>query len=183
MMLVVRALMLSWCVAVPGAFALGIPQIMHMSKEDFLAQAFADEPQWSMLRLKRPLKQRINQILGHPYPGGRIRYWHQGPRTAWIIDEIGKEMPITMGLVVENKAIIEVKILVYREERGGEVHEPSFTRQFANVTLQGEGLPRQIDGISGATLSVDAVTRVAELALVLHEWVLDGPAPEQLAHQ
>ena len=168
---VVCALLLSLTLGMPGAFALGIPQIMHMSKEDFLAQAFAAEPDWNMLRLKRPLKQQIKQILGHPYPAGRIRYWHQGPRTAWIIDEIGKEMPITMGLVVENNAIIDVKILVYREERGGEVHEASFTRQFANVTLQGDGLSREIDGITGATLSVNAVTRVAELALVLHRLV------------
>ncbi len=162
---------------IPGAYALGIPQIQHLSKEDFLAQAFADEPDWNMLRLNRKLKKQIKEILAHPYPAGRIRYWHQGSRTAWIIDEIGKDQPITMGIVVENDAIVDIKILVYREERGGEVHEESFTRQFTNVTLQGDGLSKSIDGITGATLSVNAVTKVAELALVLHQLV----QPDQVA--
>ena len=164
-------------VGIPSAWALGIPQIQYLSKEDFLAQAFADEPGWKMLRLNRDLKNQIKGILAHPYPAGRIRYWHQGARTAWIIDEIGKDQPITLGVVVENNAIVDIKVLVYREERGGEVHEASFTRQFANVTLQGEGLSKSIDGITGATLSVNAVTKVAELALVLHQLV----QPDQVA--
>ena len=32
----------------------------------------------------------------------RMRYWHEGARTAWIIDEVGKEQNITFGVVVEN---------------------------------------------------------------------------------
>ena len=174
---VVFGCLLYLCVGIPGAYALGIPQIQYLSKEDFLAQAFADEPSWKMLRLNRDLKKQINSILSHPYPAGRIRYWHQGSRTAWIIDEIGKDQPITMGIVVENNAIVDIKILVYREERGGEVHEESFTRPFANVTLKGEGLSKSIDGITGATLSVNAVTKVAEMALVLHQLV----QPDQVA--
>lgn len=156
----------------PTAWAVGLSQVQYISKEDFLAQAFnAPEPGWKMLRLNRDLKQQVTALLGHPYPASRIRYWHSGNRTAWVIDEIGKEEPITMGLVVENDAIVQLKILVYREERGGEVHEDFFTRQFVNVHLKGDGLSRQIDGITGATLSVEAVTRVAELVLTLHHIV------------
>lgn len=157
---------------VPAAFAIGMPQIQYLSKEDFLAQAFnAEEPGWKMLRLNRELKQKVKAILSHAYPASRIRYWHDGQRTAWIIDEIGKEQPITMGVVIENDVIVQLKILVYREERGGEVHEEFFTRQFANAYLQNDSLSKQIDGITGATLSVNAVTRVAELALMLHRTV------------
>lgn len=161
------------CLTYSGTVAsIGMPQIVHMTKQNFLDHAFDGKvAQWKMLRLNKELKSTAKVILGHAYAGSRIRYWHNEQRTAWIIDEIGKEYPITMGFVVENDAIVDVKILVYREERGGEVHEAFFTAQFAGITRQEEGLSRSIDGITGATLSVDAVTRVAELVLTLHEVV------------
>lgn len=170
------------CLSVLGsssAMALGNAQVQYMSKDDFLTSAFGKEPDWQMLRLNPELKKQIKSILSHSYPASRIRYWQQGSRTAWIIDEIGKDYPITMGVVVENDAIVNMQILVYREERGAEVHEQSFMQQFANIKLQGDGLSREIDSITGATLSVHAVTRVAELALVLHRIVL----PDQVANK
>ena len=45
---------------------------------------------------------------------------------------------------------------------------PFFTDQFVAARLQSdERLDRSIDGITGATLSVGAVTRIARVALVL----------------
>jgi hypothetical protein len=157
-----------------GAYAMGIPQIQHMSNEEFLQQAFSgDKPQWKMLIMNAALKQQAADILQHPYNGMRVRYWIARQRTAWIIDEIGKEMPITIGVVIEGDSIEQVKILVFREERGGEVYQDFFTRQFERVSLAADGrLSRPIDGITGATLSVEAVTRVANLVLVLHRQVL-----------
>lgn len=168
------------CMTTAGkVLALGMPQIEYMTKQEFLDQAFAgQEPAWEMLRLNRELKAQVKSILGHAYKGSRIRYWHNGSRTAWIVDEIGKEYPITMGMVVENNALVSVNILVYREERGGEVHQEFFTRQFIGARKQDDGITHQIDNITGATLSVDAVTRVAELVLSLHQWV----QPEQVAN-
>ena len=161
-----------------SALGMGVPQIQYLTNEEFLAQAFGDtKPEWKMLRLTGGLKKQVEDILQHPYAGMRLRYWVAGQRTAWIIDEIGKDMPITMGLVVEGNAIQDVKILVYREERGGEVHQDFFTRQFQQVTLaENGGLSKNIDGITGATLSVGAVSRVAQLVLVMHRQVMGQPA-------
>ena len=153
--------------------AMGTPQIQYFSHEEFLAQAFVgNKPDWKMLRLNPALKKQVESILQHPYAGMRLRYWVAGERTAWIIDEIGKDMPITIGVVAEGDALQQVKILVYREERGGEVHQDFFTRQFQQIKLnENNGLSRDIDGITGATLSVDAVSRVANLVLVMHRQV------------
>lgn len=161
---------------------MGIPQIQYQTNEDFIQQAFGGEtPQWKMLILDAATKQKAADILLHPYSGMRVRYWISQQRTAWIFDEIGKEMPITMGVVVGAGGVEQVKILVYREERGGEVHQDFFTRQFQGVTLTPEdSLSKPIDGITGATLSVNAVSRVTNLALVLHRQVLAKvaqPAP------
>lgn len=162
-----------------SAAGMGIPQIQYQSNDEFIAQAFPGAtPQWKMLRLDAQLKKTAAQILQHPYAGMRLRYWIDGERTAWIIDETGKEMPITIGIVAQGDVIEQVKILVYREERGGEVHQAFFTDQFRQVTLTGAGdLSKPIDGITGATLSVNAVSRVAQLVLVMQRRVLGRPAP------
>ena len=65
-----------------------------------------------------------------------------------------------------------VDILTYRESRGYEVRHDFFTRQFKGAALKGDKLTNRIDGISGATLSVWAVTNVSEWALYLHEQVV-----------
>lgn len=167
-------LLLLWVSVVPSVFGTGIPQIQYMTQEQFVAQAFGDaKPQWKMLILDAQLKKTAAEVLKHPYRGGRVRYWIDQQRTAWVIDEIGKDFPITIGLVVNGNTLQQVKILVYREERGGEVHQDFFTRQFENLGLnEDDRLAKNIDGITGATLSVDAVTRVSNLVLLLHRHVL-----------
>ena len=100
----------------------------------------------------------------------RIRYWADATRTAWILEEIGKVRPITTGYVVKSGQIERVAVLIYRESRGWEVRHKFFTDQFVGATVDADyRLDRYIDGISGATLSVDALTRLGRLALYLTE--------------
>jgi len=82
---------------------------------------------------------------------------------------VGKDLPITVGVVVERNYIDSIRVLTYRENRGGEVATPAFTDQFNGIELNPDGsLDKQIDGITGATLSVRALSRLATLALYLH---------------
>ncbi|MCV6604514.1 MAG: FMN-binding protein, partial [Porticoccaceae bacterium] len=70
--------------------------------------------------------------------------------------------------------IEQVKILEFRESRGWEVRYPFFTKQFIGVGLAHKKryrLDSHIDGITGATLSVRAVKKVATLALFFHRQV------------
>ena len=102
--------------------------------------------------------------------GLRIRYWGEGARTAWILEEIGKVKPITVGLVVNDDGLEKIRVLAFRESRGWEVRYPFFTDQFTGVGLMADhDLDRRIDGISGATLSVRALKKLARMALYLHE--------------
>lgn len=111
-------------------------------------------------------------MLGHAFGSLRVRYWFNGETSAWILDEIGKELPITIGVAVAQGAIRDVRILEFRESRGWEVRFPFFTDQFREATLRDDGrLDRKIDNITGATLSVKAVTRIARVALVFHDHV------------
>ena len=114
----------------------------------------------------------MTEILGHPPNAMRIRYWADGGRTAWIVEEIGKEKPITTGIVVNAGNIERVKVLIFRESRGWEVRHDFFTDQFNGAGLTGQHqLDRNIDGISGATMSVHAVTRLARMVLFLDRQV------------
>jgi hypothetical protein len=142
----------------------------YLSAESFLEQSFDGEvPSVQRLWLTKELNAVIHDILGHDLGALRVRYWQLGERTAWILEEIGKEQPITTGFVVDGGALRDVRILVYRESRGWEVRYPSFTDQFKGVSLQPDRLlDRHIDGITGATMSVDALTRLARLALYFH---------------
>ncbi|MAC13051.1 MAG: FMN-binding protein [Alcanivorax sp.] len=151
-------------------------QIRHLSQPDFLQQVFADqEPQPGLLPLRGELRERVTKVLGHPYRGMRLRYWHSDEISAWIIDEKSKDMPMTVGVAVGPEGIVDLEILVYREPRGGEVHQAFFRRQYRGMTLgENDTLSGQVDGITGATLSVDATSRVAAMALVLHQAVMEG---------
>ena len=138
----------------------------------FLGEVFGQPPASETLWLTKDLQPAVRAILEHDYPAPRLRYWRVGQRSAWVLEEIGKEMPITVGIVVENGAIERVRILVYRESRGWEVKSPAFTAQFSGARLAAEQkLDRHIDGISGATLSVRALGKLARLALLLHQQV------------
>ncbi|MEZ5543497.1 MAG: FMN-binding protein [Pseudomonadota bacterium] len=144
---------------------------VYQSPQDFLAGVFAGAPpQPAVLWLRDELRTTSSAILGHPYPGLRIRYWLQDGRSAWILEETGKEQPITVGLVVNAEGIELVRVLAYRENRGWEVRYPFFTDQFRGLRLSGpeHALDKSIDGISGATLSVRALEKLARLALYLH---------------
>ena len=141
--------------------------------DDFLESVFSGAPPApKVLWLTGDLKTGAAEIMGHPYPALRLRYWQDDDRSAWILEEIGKVHPITVGLAVGNNGLEQIRVLIYRESRGGEVRYPFFTDQFAGARLTDENkLDRRIDGITGATMSVDALTRLSRLALYLHAQV------------
>ncbi len=151
----------------------------YLEPDDFIAQAFNNAPpKPEVIWLDKQLKTRIESILQHRYKGFRIRYWREGKRTAWILDEIGKDKPITTGIVVNDGRIEQIRVLVFRESRGWEVRHDFFTRQFDNVELTGDAeLSNTIDNISGATLSVRALVKQAKVALLLHQAVMSKNKP------
>ncbi len=145
---------------------------VYQEPQDFINEVFTGAvPEIKRLWIKKDLKRKIKNILGHDLGLLRLRYWQDQQRTAWILEEIGKTEPITLGFVV-NKGMIELaRVLIFRESRGWEIRHPFFIDQYKNITLKADlELNRHIDGISGATLSVSAANRLARLALLLHQY-------------
>jgi Na+-translocating ferredoxin:NAD+ oxidoreductase RnfG subunit len=89
----------------------------------------------------------------------------------------GKEQPITFLVAVDTaNALRDIDILVYREERGGEVAYDAWRKQFrgknASAPLQ---VGKDIRNISGATISSNAVTRAVRQTLAeLTAWHQEG---------
>ncbi|NGY03410.1 FMN-binding protein [Solimonas terrae] len=121
-----------------------------------------------MLMLDAGKQSQISAVLGHPYPQARLRYWKAAGRSAWIFDDIGKEgyVPTTCGFIVSNASIEHARVLIYRESRGEQIGDPSFLRQLIGARAAGSGLDKHVDNISGATLSVNMMQRMARAALV-----------------
>lgn len=147
---------------------------VYQEPDEFIKETFPDGAfEKKVIWPDKALQQEMADILDHQYKGLRIRYWIHGTKTAWILDEIGKEKPITTGIVINNNKIERIRILIFRESRGWEVRHAFFTDQFSNASLlDDKQLDRSIDNISGATLSVRAVTKLSRIALLLHKQIL-----------
>ncbi|MGD7653515.1 MAG: FMN-binding protein [Verrucomicrobiales bacterium] len=133
----------------------------------FLSRHFGGVPKTRVLELSGADQKALHGILGHRYKQKRVRYWQGGGKRAWILDEIGKTEPITAGFIVKGGRISELRVLIYRESHGWEVSRPFFTKQFAGAKLKGRGLSVRVDGIVGATLSVNALKKLGAAALYL----------------
>ena len=145
----------------------------YKSEDTFLKEAFnGDIPKSQSIILKRELRDNIQNILGHPYSGLRIKYWRNDQTTAWVLEEVGKDELITFGFAINDKKIFKADVLIFRETRGWEIKYPAFTQQFIGSQLIDDHLSQNIDGVSGATLSVYAMKATARLALFLNDYVL-----------
>lgn len=149
---------------------------VYQQPEDFISQAFnAPTPKSKVFWIDDEAQQVIEQILAHKFKKMRLRYWQQEAETVWILEEIGKESLITVAIHIKDKQIAQTKVLVYRESRGDEVRHDFFTDQFKSAKLRDDlQLDQHIDGITGATLSVRALTKLSRIALWLDTHVTKG---------
>ncbi|MDX2122741.1 MAG: FMN-binding protein [Gemmatimonadota bacterium] len=96
---------------------------------------------------------------------------------AQVRDVMGKDQPITYLVATDTALVLrDIDILIYREPYGGEVAYEAWRKQFRGRDARDSlVVGRQIRGISGATISVHAVTLGVRQALrQLAEWRRDG---------
>lgn len=116
----------------------------------------------------RALGRRV-ELRSYPYHEVR-----EGPRVAGVVlvlDVLGQAMPITFAVGVgEDRRIRDLLVIAYREPRGEEIREARFRRQFTGKRLADPiALGRDIDAISGATISSRSAAYAARKALALAE--------------
>ncbi|MGH8103332.1 MAG: FAD:protein FMN transferase, partial [bacterium] len=90
---------------------------------------------------------------------------------AAIMDEMGKEQPITfLVAITPDFRVQEVLLLEYRESRGGEVSQLRFLKQYKGKSSKNPiQVGNDIRNITGATLSSNAISFGVKKALVYAE--------------
>ena len=168
-----RVTLISLILLTSLAYSLVWAKGVYQEPEDFISEVFdGSPPKVEKITVKGDLKKDLRSILGHRYKKIRIPYWQEDDRTVWILEKIGKELPITAGFVVKNDKIEQFKVLVFRESRGWEIRNDFFTEQFDGAYLKSPTkLNQRIDNITGATLSVNAMKKLSKMALYLHDHV------------
>ena len=152
-----------------GGEAVAIDDI-YETQDAFLAETFgATVPAPKFLDLDANAQSQVNAALGHNYQQSRLRYWKANGKTAWVIEDKGKEgyQLTTAAFSVKGGAIDIARVLIYRESHGEEVAQASFLNKFSGAKPAGNQLDRKIDSISGATLSVLMMQRMARAAIAL----------------
>jgi len=122
------------------------------------------------------LRTRLAQRLGYAPPKDRYTIFiatTQGKVDGYAVidEEKGLHQPITFATRLSPRGAIErIEIMVYREPRGDEVRDPRFRKQFEGKTAQDPlRLNRDIDAVSGATVSSASLAVGAHRATVLIE--------------
>ena len=117
------------------------------------------------------LRSEITSRIEMEYLPIRIQYQRKKGLHYWYLKEYGKEQLIDFVVTIKDDYIKQINVLEYREPYGGEIKNSKFLKQFQkarNKTTKNKlKLSNQVDGISGATISVNSITRVAKLALFL----------------
>ncbi len=102
---------------------------------------------------------------------------------AFIDDEMGQHKPITFAVKLSPKGVVlREEVMVYRESRGDEIRSPRFSRQFKGKTIDDPMRPnKDIDSVSGATISSRAITIGVRRALVLFDAAITSARPLRIS--
>lgn len=125
-------------------------------------------------------RQLGRKIDGRAYPYLEVRGRAAGDGGAvaapfvgyvFLLDALGKSQPITFAAAVRpDGALQDLQVMVYREPYGEEIRERRFRAQFVGKrTSDPLALGKDIDAISGATISSASAAYAARKALALGE--------------
>ena len=144
----------------------------------------ADTIKAEVVTLTDEQKRAVEQLIDTRIKEERYSFWHASRQgaptgTAVQVEVTGKERPITFLVAVSPAgAVLGIEVLIYRESQGNDIRAGRFMKQFTGKTLAAPlKLGRDIDAVSGATLSSRATTYAAKKALALVAVVATAHAP------
>lgn len=149
----------------PDDLELGAAQYL-MTPDEAIAELFGDDfhLERDTIRLKREDAKKLSERLHQPIADSSVivQQVFQNQKLegyAIVTEEYGKYRPITMMVATtRDLAVRGVRILVYRENRGGEVKRKRFLHQYQGKQIDDPiQINRDIINISGATISVRGV--------------------------
>lgn len=157
------------------------------SEAEALAAIFpdADSAQPGLLRVETAIAADLHARLGWEIRDTAFvfyRIFEAGQPLGWAVvgEEKGKYRPITyMAGIDTTLRIVDVRVLIYRESRGGEIRHTRFLKQYRGKSLESPlRINRDIVNITGATISVNALNVGVRKALAVAAVLQTGsPTP------
>ncbi len=167
---------------IPSEEEIGVVEVLQ-SDEAALAAIFpdADSAQAGTVAIDSVMRGVLRSRLGRIVRDSAYTYYDvfaNGLRvgTAIIAEEQGKYRPITFMAGVDTSwRVADVRVLVYRESRGGEVRHTRFLKQYRGKSLENPiRINRDIVNITGATISVNALNAGVRKVLAVVEYMHAG---------
>ena len=120
----------------------------------------------NILNLDRQIKENVENQVKQKFYRDKLYYWTISQRDttiayAFLDNVIGKSMPITFMVILNiDGNIINANVIKYREAYGSEVGNKGWLQQFINFNNNADySVGKDIDGISGATISVKSMSK------------------------
>ena len=116
-------------------------------------------------RVGRRVDQRDYPYLAVSSAAGQLLGW------IFVLDVVGQTLPITFAVGVKTDGRLQdLQVMVYREPHGSEIRERRFRAQFAGKRVDDPLIVgKDIDAITGATISSHSAAYAARKALALAE--------------
>ena len=150
--------------------------------EKYINSQFEDSISINMhnLILDSELKALVQNRVKQRFYRDELYYWtisNNDTTIAYALMDnvLGKSMPITFLLILNNEgSILATEVIKYREAYGGEVGNKNWLAQFINSTETSQfKVGKNIDGISGATISVNSLSKGIQKIAVLFPLIKD----------
>ena len=138
------------------------------SSEEYLLTQFTEGTLIKMhtLKLNKKIQTDVQNKVKQTFYRDKLYYWNISRNDttiayAFLDNVLGKSMPITFIVIIDiNGNIINADVIKYREAYGGEVANKRWLAQFITRNINSNYIVgKDIDGISGATISVNSLSK------------------------
>ena len=155
---------------------------IKITSEKYLLDQFPDNRNFKMhiLELDKKIVKLVQNESKQKFYRDKLYYWNitKDDSTiayAFLDNVIGKSMPITFMVILGiNGEIINSTIIKYREAYGGEIKHTGWLAQFNNRNNQSSyKVGKDIDGITGATISVNSISKGIHKITILYPLIKD----------
>ena len=132
------------------------------------------------LKLDTELKVLVQNKVKQRFYRDELYYWNISNNDTTIAyalmdNVLGKSMPITFLVILNNEgSILFTKVIKYREAYGSEVCNKNWLAQFTHFSETTDfKVEKDINGISGATISVNSLSKGINKMTVLFPLIKD----------
>ena len=173
--------LISFYLILLGGILLGGSPIRDAAEKYIISQFDVDVSIYMhTLKLDTELKVLVQNKVKQRFYRDELYYWNISNNDTTIAyalmdNVLGKSMPITFLVIVNNEGdILASDVIKYREAYGSEVGNKNWLAQFTyfNDTTDFK-VGGNIDGISGATISVNSLTKGIQKIAILFPLIKD----------